>query len=81
MHTRIVRNSYTPNALKERWGNYVWEHAPALILTIPFPGGVLFGAEGQGHTQRVGFYLEPGDARIVAAQFLKAANEAENDFA
>ena len=81
MHTRIVRNCYVPNALHERWDDHVWKWTPALIKTIPFPGGVLFGAEGREPTERVGFFLEPRDARIVAGQLMKAAEEAENDLA
>ncbi|WP_395003874.1 hypothetical protein [Cypionkella sp.] len=81
MQTRVVRNCYVGNALHERWDDHVWKWTPALIMAIPFPGGVFFGAEGREPTERVGFFMEPHDARIVAGQLLKAAEEAENDLA
>ena len=81
MQTRIVRNIHVPNVHIERWDDHIWDWTPALIVAFPFPGGVLFGAEGREPTERVGFFMEPHDARIVAGQLLKAAEEAENDLA
>jgi|GEM_PF-4226722 len=78
MQSRIVQNSYSQNAHRERPDNQVWERAPAFIVALPIPDGVPFGAEGQGPTERVGFFLESRDARGVGVQLLKAAKEAEN---
>lgn len=78
MQPRIVPKFYTKNSHGERWEDHVWEWTPTLIVAVPFPSGVLIGAEGQGPTERVGFFLETHDARIVAGQLLKAAMEAEN---
>jgi hypothetical protein len=81
MQPRIVQNVYSQNALIERWDGHVWKWTPALIVAFPFPGGVFFGVEGHEPAERVGFFLEPHDAQIVAAKLLKAAEEAENGIA
>lgn len=81
MQTRIIRNIHVPNVHIERWDDHIWKWTPALIMAIPFPGGIFFGAEGREPAERVGFFMEPHDARIVAGQLLKAAEGAENDFA
>lgn len=81
MQTRIVRNCHVPNVHREWWDDHIWEWTSSLIMAFPFPGGVFFGAEGHEPGERVGFFLEPHSAQIVAAKFLKAAEEAENGIA
>lgn len=78
MPTRIVLKHHTLEEFARKWSKHAWKEYPAKIVTLPFNWAVLFGAEGQGPTERVGFFLEPHDARIVAGQLLKAAKEAEN---
>lgn len=74
----IVMKSYIPKDLARKWGKHAWKETPAQIVAIPFPGGVLFGAEQRYTAQRVSFFLSAEDARIVGQKLLAAAREAEN---
>ncbi|SOC11033.1 hypothetical protein [Rhodobacter maris] len=74
----IVMKQYTPKELARKWGKRAWRETPAQIVAIPFPEGVLFGAEQRYSAQRVSFFLSVEDARIIGEKLLAAAREAEN---
>lgn len=74
----IVWNSYTLKDFARKWGKHAWKEMPAQIVAIPFPEGVLFGAERRYTAQRVSFFLSVEDARIIGERLLAAAREAEN---
>ena len=46
-----------------------------MIVVVPFPDGVLFGAEGSIGTERVSFFLDPEDALKVGQKLIDAAKQ------
>jgi hypothetical protein len=81
MPTWIVLKHYTPEEFAKKWSKHAWKECPAKIVTIPFRGGVLFGAEQRCSARRSSFLLSVEDTQVVGAQLLKAAKEAENGIA
>lgn len=80
MVNHVELKIYTAEELVRKWGAHAWEDTPSLVVTIPFPGGVLVGAESQDRAQRVSFFLAPDDARIIGQRLIDAAGEADHAF-
>ena len=67
---------YTPDELKAKWGAGAWKWPPSAMIALPFPGGVLFGAEGQESAQQVSFFLDPNDAVSFGQALINAGKQA-----
>lgn len=76
MLNHIELKCYTPEDLAREWSGYTWQAPPSVMVTLPFPGGVLFGAKTSDPAQRVSFFLHPEDARIIGERLINAAMEA-----
>ena len=76
MTTYFASSVYTSGEFARRWSEHAWIDSPAVMIAFPFPGGVLFGAEGQDIAQRVSFFLNPDDAIAFGQRLIDAAKEA-----
>ena len=76
MPSQIKLNVSTPKEIFRRWSARAWKNAPALAIAIPFPGGVLFGAEEGDSSESVSFFLDPNDAQIIGQKLVNAAKQA-----
>ncbi|KJS40289.1 MAG: hypothetical protein VR71_23555 [Roseovarius sp. BRH_c41] len=69
---------YTSEQLAQEWSADAWKEPPSLMVTLPFPGGVLFGAKTNNDAQRVSFFLHPEDAQMIGERLLNAARESDH---
>ena len=77
MITQVKLKVYTCEEFQRRWSARAWKKTPSKIITLPFPGGVLFGAEERDSAQSVCFYLNPDDALIIGQKLINAARETQ----
>ncbi len=77
MVNQIVLKQQTREEFARQWTAQAWEKTPSLMVTVPYPGGVLFGAENHDRAQRVSFFLAPEDARTIGQRLINAATEAD----
>lgn len=76
MASHVKLKVYSIGELRDTWSARAWKDTPSTVIALPFPKGVLFGAENRETGERASFFLSREDAFTFGMKLITGALEA-----